>query len=172
MKKSNSLSNSNLLKFDIKMQNKALWKGVNFYFNQKVLDFFSSVISSTIKKNTLVSVLLTDDYNMKKINKKWRKKDNPTNVLSFPVNMDIIEDEYCFIGDVALSYETIEKESDERMISFQNHFIHLLLHGLLHLLGYSHESEKETKDMKKLEIKLLSSINIQNPYLIKLSKDY
>ena len=109
---------------------------------------------------------------MKKINKKWRKQDKPTNVLSFPVNIDIIEDEYCFIGDVALSYETIEKESDERMISFQNHFIHLLLHGLLHLLGYSHENKKKTKDMKKLEIKFLSSINIQNPYLIKLTKDY
>jgi len=47
-----------------------------------------------------------------------------------------------------------------------------LLHGLLHLLGYRHENEKETKDMKKLEIKFLSSINIQNPYLIKLKKDY
>ena len=165
-------SDSNILKFDIKVQNKDLWRETGFYFNQKVLDFFSSVISSTIKKNTLVSVLLTDDYNMKKINNKWRKRDKPTNVLSFPVNMDFIENEYCFIGDVALSYETIEKESDERMISFQSHFIHLLLHGLLHLLGYSHESEKETKDMKKLEIKLLSSINIQNPYLKKLTKDY
>ena len=165
-------SDSNILKFDIKVQNKDLWRETGFYFNQKVLDFFSSVISSTIKKNTLVSVLLTDDYNMKKINNKWRKRDKPTNVLSFPVNMDFIENEYCFIGDVALSYETIEKESDERMISFQSHFIHLLLHGLLHLLGYSHESEKETKDMKKLEIELLSSINIQNPYLKKLTKDY
>ena len=165
-------SDSNILKFDIKVQNKDLWRETGFYFNQKVLDFFSSVISSTIKKNTLVSVLLTDDYNMKKINKKWREQDKPTNVLSFPVNMDIIEDEYCFIGDVALSYETIEKESDERMISFHSHFIHLLLHGLLHLLGYSHESEKETKDMKKLEIEFLSSINIQNPYATKLTKDY
>ena len=165
-------SDSNILKFDIKVQNKDLWRETGFYFNQKVLDFFSSVISSTIKKHTLVSVLLTDDYNMKKINKKWRKQDKPTNVLSFPVNMDIIENEYCFIGDVALSYETIEKESAERMISFQNHFIHLLLHGLLHLLGYSHENEKETKDMKKLEIKFLSSINIQNPYLTKLTKDF
>ena len=167
MKKSNSLSNSNRLKFDIKIHNKDLWKEANIYFNQKTLNFFSSIISVTIKKNTLVSVLLTDDYNMKKINKKWRKKNKSTNVLSFPVNMDIIEDEYCFIGDVVLSYETIEKESDERMISFQNHFIHLLLHGLLHLLGYSHENEKKTQDMEKLEIKFLSLINIQNPYLIK-----
>ena len=94
------------------------------------------------------------------------KKNISTNVLSFPVNSFFKEDKHFFIGDIVLSYETILKECKIRKISFKEHFIHLCLHGILHLLGFDHKDKKDEKVMECKEIKFLSLINIQNPYLI------
>ena len=109
--------------------------------------------------------MLTDDIYMKKINKKWRKLEKATIVLSFPVSKMSKEEDYFFIGDIVLSYETILSECKSRKKSFRDHFLHLCLHGILHLLGYDHKKQKEEREMENLEIKLLSLINIQNPYL-------
>ena len=99
------------------------------------------------------------------LNYRWRKKNQNTNVLSFPVKSFIKEGKHLFIGDIVLSYETIKKESIQRKINFRDHFLHLCLHGMLHLLGYDHKKQKEEIEMENIEIKLLSLINIQNPYL-------
>jgi len=159
-------SKSKLVKFDIEMANPSLWKDHKTYFDSKTMSFFSKVIEKTINKNILVSFLLTDDTNIKILNFKWRKKNSSTNVLSFPVNSFLKEDKYFFIGDIVLSYDTIFKECKKRKISFKDHFIHLCLHGMLHLLGFDHKDKKDEKVMECTEIKFLSSINIQNPYLI------
>ena len=166
MKKINFSSKSKLVKFDIEIENPSLWKEHKIYFDNKTMNFFSKVIKETINKNILASFLLTDDTNIKKLNYKWRKKNNSTNVLSFPVNSFLKEDKYFFIGDIVLSYETILKECKKRKITFKDHFIHLCLHGMLHLLGFDHKDKKDKKVMESTEIKFLSLINIQNPYLI------
>ena len=168
MKNINLLSKSKLVKFDIEIENHSLWKDYKIYFDNKTMNFFSKVIEETINKNILASFLLTDDANIKTLNYKWRKKNNSTNVLSFPVNSFFEEDKYFFIGDIVLSYETILKECKIRKISFKEHFIHLCLHGMLHLLGFDHKDRKDEKVMEYTEIKFLSLINIQNPYLIDL----
>ena len=165
MKNFNFSSETKLIKFDIEVGNPKLWENSNTYFDNLSMKFFSKVIEKTLKKNTLISILLTDDKNIKKLNYKWRKKNQNTNVLSFPVKSFIKEGKHLFIGDIVLSYETIEKESIQRKINFRDHFLHLCLHGILHLLGYDHKKQKEEIEMENIEIKLLSLINIQNPYL-------
>ena len=165
MKSFNFSSETKLIKFDIEVSNPKLWKNSNSYFDNFSMKFFSKVIDKTLKKNTLVSILLTDDKNIKILNYRWRKKNQNTNVLSFPLKSFIKEGKYLFIGDIVLSYETIKKESIQRKINFRDHFLHLCLHGILHLLGYDHKKQKEQREMENVEIKLLSLINIQNPYL-------
>ena len=137
MKNINFSSKSKLVKFEIEIDNPSLWKDHKIYFDSKTMNFFSKVIEETINKNILASFLLTDDTNIKLLNYKWRKKNNSTNVLSFPVNSFLKEDKYFFIGDIVLSYETILKECKIRKISFKEHFIHLCLHGMLPV-SYTH----------------------------------
>ena len=166
MKNINFSPKSKLVKFDIEIENSSLWKDYKIYFDSKTMNFFSKVIEKTINKNILASFLLTDDTNIKILNYKWRKTNSSTNVLSFPVKSFLKEDKYFFIGDIVLSHETILKECKIRKISFKEHFIHLCLHGILHLLGFDHKDKKDEKVMESTEIKFLSLINIQNPYLI------
>lgn len=105
-----------------------------------------------------VSVVLTDDKEVQNLNKTFRHKDKPTNVLSFP------SDEKGELGDIILGYETIVQEAQMSGISLLHHTLHLIIHGFLHLLGYDHENESEAKDMETLEIQILNALNIQNPY--------
>lgn len=115
-----------------------------------------------------ISILLADAERMQDLNKQFRQKDKPTNVLSFPFedDEDIDEDEEgsLYLGDVAFGYSIIEQESKEKSISFLNHFIHLIVHSTLHLLGYDHEDEEDAYEMEDLEIEILSTFNIKNPY--------
>ena len=107
MKKINFISNSKKIKLEITIQNQIIWKGLDNIFCIMVLDLLSKITEDKNKRKTLVSILLTDDLYMKKINKKWRKLEKATNVLSFPVSKICKEEDYFFIGDIVLSYETI-----------------------------------------------------------------
>ncbi|MFC1659759.1 rRNA maturation RNase YbeY [Pseudomonadota bacterium] len=124
-------------------------------------------------KEVEVSVVLTNDKSIQKLNKEYRNKDKPTNVLSFPMIEDFdneVENELSLLnlislGDIILSYETILNESKEEKKSFKNHFIHLIIHSVLHLMGYYHETKNQAKAMENKEIELLSGLGIQNSYL-------
>ena len=124
-----------------------------------------------IADNFEVSVTLGDDNFIQNINKEWRDKDKPTNVLSFP-QFDDIEEETSFlpqdvappIGDIFIAYDTVEKESREQRKSLKDHSIHMFVHGFLHLIGYDHIDNDEAEIMEALEIKILKRINIANPY--------
>jgi len=105
-----------------------------------------------------VSVVLTNDQEIQDLNKAFRHKDNPTNVLSFP------SEEEGELGDIILAYETIKQEAEEAGISPLHHTIHLIIHGFLHLLGYDHEKENEAQQMENMEIQILKDLNIANPY--------
>lgn len=108
---------------------------------------------------TEVSVVLADDAFIQELNKTYRGMDKPTNVLSFP------QDEDFHLGDIVFARETIEREATEQSKDFENHLIHLTVHGFLHLLGYDHETEDEATEMESFEIQILDELGIENPYL-------
>ena len=105
-----------------------------------------------------VSVVLANDQKVQSLNHEFRHKDKPTNVLSFP------SDEAEELGDIILAHETIVHEAEEKGISLLHHTLHLIVHGFLHLLGYVHEEENEALHMEAVEIKILKTLNISNPY--------
>ena len=120
-----------------------------------------------IKKNFYISVLLTDNQKIKEMNLRYRKINKPTNVLSFNQNEKrIMEDKSFFIilGDIVVSIEKIMSESLEQGKTFKQHFTHMLLHGLLHLTGHSHEEKEKALIMEKKEILMLSKLSIPSPY--------
>ena len=167
MKNTNLISSSEKLKLEITIQNQKLWKDLDNIFCILVLDLLSKITEDKNELKKSASILLTDDLYMKEINKKWRKLEKATNVLSFPVNKQIKEEDYFFIGDIVLSYETILSECKLRNKSFKDHFLHLLVHGFLHLLGYNHDNKRNEKEMEELELNYLSKLNIKNPYEIR-----
>lgn len=117
-----------------------------------------------------VSVLLTDDAAVRILNREWRGKDNPTNVLSFPSD-DPLDGPLApdmpppQIGDIALAYETVCREAAEQGKQVTHHITHLVVHGTLHLLGYDHEDEDEAEDMEATEAAILAGFGIANPYI-------
>lgn len=100
---------------------------------------------------------------IKDLNYKFRKKDSETNVLSFPAESSIgIQSACC--GEVIICYEVLNNEATESSKNITNHFKHLLIHSLLHLLGYEHDKENDAILMESEEIKFLSKIGISDPY--------
>jgi probable rRNA maturation factor len=104
-----------------------------------------------------------DDKEMQELNKKFRGKDASTNVLSF-TNEDISKPITGNLGDIAISYEFVKNESEELDVDFDDHMIHMLIHGVYHILGFDHESNTMAEVMENKEIKLLDKLNIRNPY--------
>ena len=111
-----------------------------------------------------VSVMLTDDAHIRELNRTWRHKDKATNVLSFPAPDQPGAEGPRHLGDIALAYETLVRESEEESKALADHFAHLIVHGILHLLGYDHEDEDEAEDMEGLEVKALATLGIADPY--------
>jgi probable rRNA maturation factor len=112
-----------------------------------------------------VTILLTDDAEMRTLNRAWRGKDAPTNVLSFP-SSDTPPVPGA-LGDVVLGYETIRDEGCSTNTAFTDHVSHLVIHGLLHLLGFDHMNEDEAARMEALERDALASIGVADPYVEK-----
>ena len=100
---------------------------------------------------------------MKDLNNKFRNKDSSTNVLSF-TNEDISKEMTGNIGDIAINYEYVQRESKEYNKSFDSHMIHMLIHGIYHILGFNHENDETADIMENKEIILLEKLNINNPY--------
>jgi len=111
-----------------------------------------------------ISVRLTGDEEVRALNAQWRGKDKPTNVLSFPAPDQPGAEGPRHLGDIALAYETLVRESEEESKALADHFAHLIVHGILHLLGYDHEDEEEAEDMEALEVKALATLGIADPY--------
>ena len=111
-----------------------------------------------------VSVMLTDDESIRTLNRQWRGKDKPTNVLSFPAPEQPGLEGPRHLGDIALAYETLVREAEEESKPLADHFAHLVVHGVLHLLGYDHETDEEADVMEALEVKALAGLGIADPY--------
>ena len=115
-----------------------------------------------------VSILLEGDAALQVLNKQWRGKDKPTNVLSFPapplpVAVDLPGAEMS-LGDIALSYDTLAAEALNEGKSLAAHLQHLVVHGMLHLQGYDHETPDEAEEMEALERRILASLGVADPY--------
>lgn len=117
------------------------------------------------------SILFTCDAEVHRLNREWRQRDKPTNVLSFPMLeradlLDLAADGPPeLLGDIALAHETCAREAAEKGVTLADHAAHLVLHGLLHLAGYDHEiSPADAEKMEALETKVLASMGIADPY--------
>lgn len=116
------------------------------------------------RADTEISVLFTDDAAMRDLNARWRGKDKPTNVLSFPaVAPDEIADALA-LGDIVLACETVMDEAERDGRAPADHVAHLVAHGVLHLVGYDHETDDEAEEMEALERRILVSLGAPDPY--------
>jgi probable rRNA maturation factor len=120
-----------------------------------------------------LSIDLSDDASIQTLNRDYREKDKPTNVLSFPGFEDIadLDDRLgadgppLLLGDVILAYETVTREAGEQGKPLLDHVRHLTVHGVLHLMGHDHEDEAEAKQMEALERSILLGLGVPDPYL-------
>ncbi len=133
----------------------------------------SAVEAGLANGRLCISVLFTTDAQVHALNREWRARDRPTNVLSFPMQTaDELRDlgadgPPVLLGDIALAYETCEREAAEKRIALADHATHLLIHGLLHLAGHDHVANAAQADaMEALEIKALAQIGLPDPYAI------
>ena len=114
-----------------------------------------------------VSVLLADDAAIHALNRTWRGKDRPTNVLSFPAGQPpagFPPDLAWPLGDLALAFETCAAEAATEGKTLAQHLAHLVVHGTLHLLGHDHETPAEAEAMEALERRILASLGVPDPY--------
>lgn len=108
-----------------------------------------------------VTLLLTDDLTMADLNRRFRNQDRPTNVLSFPAPQNPER----FLGDIALAFGVCAREAQEQGKPLAHHLQHLVAHGVLHLLGYDHETDAQAEEMEGLERAVLTGLGIPDPYL-------
>ena len=118
-------------------------------------------------KHVSVTIIGSNDARVHELNRDYRGKDKPTNVLSFPqldIDEEINADIPVMLGDIILAFETTKREAVEQEKSFEAHMVHLVVHGMLHLLGYDHIDDDEAEVMEKLECDILDDLGYENPY--------
>ncbi len=116
-----------------------------------------------------ISMVFSNDAQVKSLNAKWRNIDRPTNVLSFPQCGGSFDPpgssgQVLLLGDIVMASETVVREANLAKIPLEHHICHLIIHGFLHLVGYDHQNDQEAKRMETVEIAALARLNIKNPY--------
>lgn len=114
---------------------------------------------------TEVSIRLVDEDESRALNRQYRGKDQPTNILSFPTDFPKGVD-VPLLGDLIICVPLVQKEANRQQKSLQAHWVHLIIHGTLHLLGYDHREARETAIMEALEVQLLRQLGYSNPYFL------
>ena len=153
----------------------------NYYFNSNIYIYQKEAKWKSAEINTIRKVLkvtktqrngltirLSNDKDVKFFNLKWKGINKSTNILSFLNNDNFfsIENNMIYLGDIIISYDTLLKEVKSRKIDFQDHLSHILIHGILHLKGFTHNKEEDTRLMQNEEKRLLKNLNIKNPYKV------
>ena len=111
-----------------------------------------------LNKNISLTPLLSNNKNIKKLNKKFRRKNKATDILSFPFNEKFKPSKKIYIGDIIISYNFINKPKSQDKKIFKNRLIKIFIHGFLHLLGFDHKKNKDYKEMMKAEDKIYKSV--------------
>lgn len=139
----------------------------------------AGILRATLQRSTAtpwarqgeVSLLLSDDGELRDLNRHYRQRDQPTNVLSFP-NVDFNEGKalssappgQALLGDIVMSFQRLSAEAGERKKPLLDHYAHLLVHGTLHLLGYDHLEDEQALVMEKMEENILLDLGMAHPY--------
>jgi probable rRNA maturation factor len=154
------------------------WIENTLYLNETVDRTIDALMPEVVDKCPIlahpidfyVNLCLSDDENVRRLNGQFRGIDAPTNVLSF-ANIDqegfvesLDETDQTELGDIIIAFETMQRQADELDISLHDHFCHLWVHGLLHLLGYDHQTPEDAAVMEKIEAAALARLEIENPY--------
>lgn len=112
-----------------------------------------------------VTVRLVENSEMCELNREYRGKDSPTNVLSFPCDWDL-PDEPRLLGDIVIAVQVVNEEAKTQKKKMEAHWAHIVIHGLLHLLGYDHIDENDAEIMETLEKRILAELGYPDPYLL------
>lgn len=137
--------------------------------SDQVVSWVESLASETEEASELV-IRVVNAYESQELNKTFRGKDYPTNVLSFPADIQLPEGP-TILGDIAICLPVVKREADEQSKRFDQHFAHMVVHGCLHLMGYDHEDEDDADQMEAKEIGILENLGYPNPYLSQEQKD-
>ena len=139
----------------------------NFPISDSLEEKLNKAISYIFKEEGIsdssINLKILTDEDIKELNKKFRNKNTTTNVLSFS-NEDVSKSITGNLGDIAISYEFVKRESKEHKKNFDDHMIHMLVHGVYHILGFDHENDEMADIMEIKEVKLLKKLDIKNPY--------
>ena len=153
-----------------------LWVRKNKRIAQFVTDVVQEAVKGSGKVHSLaeVSLVLSDDRELRILNNDYRGIDKPTNVLSFPgepleeegdQTAYTVRDKPLVLGDVVIAFETVEREANEQGKKFQDHLAHLLVHGVLHLCRFDHENEADAEKMESLEREILAKLGMTSSTL-------
>lgn len=148
---------------------------------QYATDFINCPDASTIvkwvgealaqqKENYALSIKIIDEDEMKTLNFQYRQKQKPTNVLSFPCQLPF-EVRGNMLGDIAICAPVVQQEAILQAKPLEAHFAHMVVHGVLHLLGFDHENDQDANEMESLEITLLKKLGFKDPYGVHITHD-
>lgn len=141
-----------------------------FALSEKVLQAAATFLSEEEKQPfpplpVEISLVFTDDESIRQINAEWRQKDKPTNVLSFPAYpLEPGGKPGPMLGDIVIARETVAREAVDLDKDFDDHLMHLMVHGFLHLFGYDHLEKEEAEEMEGLETRILAALGLSDPY--------
>ncbi|WP_343182422.1 rRNA maturation RNase YbeY [Buchnera aphidicola] len=145
------------------MKKNRIYFQINTIIPQKISKKkFLNWINQTIKKKYQITIRIVDQSEIQKINYTYRKKNYPTNILSFSYNHQSYNNN--IIGDLVICAKVVYEEALNQKKKLENYWAHIVIHGLLHLLGYTHYTNYQTQIMQKKEIEIMKKLGYQNPY--------
>jgi len=136
---------------------------------QKLFKYWLDAVLKNDNQDSEIVIRIVDENEMIQFNEQYRNKKGTTNILSFPFEVpEGVESQ--LLGDLLVCAPVVEQEAGQQNKKLEQHWAHLIIHGILHLLGYNHIEEMEAEEMEAIEINILSTIGINNPYQEKKNK--